>query len=188
MHVICCCVQFLCLKNIRTFLTCCWEVFGMKKSDLFEAFDLFDVRDFGKVTTLSQTDNISTTCLKRKRLMFMLCEMPCLSITTHWKRLSFDRPAASVYVSFKVITVYSLTAALLFLRCASEGPFVFFIAVFLWELNVLRSVLLGQYCCVYCQTALLCGLWAVVCSRERVLTDDSLTWAIPTTLVLCVWC
>lgn len=47
--------QFLCLKNIRTFLTCCWEVFGMKKSDLFEAFDLFDVRDFGKVMdTLSK--------------------------------------------------------------------------------------------------------------------------------------
>nr|XP_046178301.1 guanine nucleotide exchange factor VAV3b isoform X2 [Oncorhynchus gorbuscha] len=41
--------QFLCLKNIRTFLTSCCEVFGMKKTDLFEAFDLFDVRDFGKV-------------------------------------------------------------------------------------------------------------------------------------------
>uniref|UniRef100_A0A3Q1EW00 Vav 3 guanine nucleotide exchange factor b n=1 Tax=Acanthochromis polyacanthus TaxID=80966 RepID=A0A3Q1EW00_9TELE len=41
--------QFLCLKNIRTFLTSCCNVFGMKKSDLFEAFDLFDVRDFVKV-------------------------------------------------------------------------------------------------------------------------------------------
>uniref|UniRef100_W5KXG9 Vav guanine nucleotide exchange factor 1 n=1 Tax=Astyanax mexicanus TaxID=7994 RepID=W5KXG9_ASTMX len=38
--------QFLCLKNIRTFLTACHEKFGMKKSELFEAFDLFDVRDF----------------------------------------------------------------------------------------------------------------------------------------------
>ncbi|KAL0966916.1 hypothetical protein UPYG_G00302220 [Umbra pygmaea] len=47
--------QFLCLKNIRTFLTSCSEVFGMKKTDLFEAFDLFDVRDFGKVMeTLSK--------------------------------------------------------------------------------------------------------------------------------------
>ncbi|KAM6919609.1 guanine nucleotide exchange factor VAV3-like [Lycodopsis pacificus] len=47
--------QFLCLKNIRTFLTSCYEVFGMKKNDLFEAFDLFDVRDFGKVMdTLSK--------------------------------------------------------------------------------------------------------------------------------------
>uniref|UniRef100_A0A665WYG4 Guanine nucleotide exchange factor VAV3-like n=1 Tax=Echeneis naucrates TaxID=173247 RepID=A0A665WYG4_ECHNA len=40
--------QFLCLKNIRTFLASCCDVFGLKKSDLFEAFDLFDVRDFGK--------------------------------------------------------------------------------------------------------------------------------------------
>uniref|UniRef100_A0AAR2KVP9 Vav 3 guanine nucleotide exchange factor b n=1 Tax=Pygocentrus nattereri TaxID=42514 RepID=A0AAR2KVP9_PYGNA len=40
--------QFLCLKNIRTFLSSCCEAFGMKKSELFDAFDLFDVRDFGK--------------------------------------------------------------------------------------------------------------------------------------------
>ncbi|KAI4808985.1 hypothetical protein KUCAC02_017901 [Chaenocephalus aceratus] len=47
--------QFLCLKNIRTFLTSCYEVFGMRKTYLFEAFDLFDVRDFGKVMdTLSK--------------------------------------------------------------------------------------------------------------------------------------
>ncbi|XP_061778293.1 guanine nucleotide exchange factor VAV3 isoform X2 [Nerophis ophidion] len=47
--------QFLCLKNIRTFLTACSYTFGMKKSELFEAFDLFDVRDFGKVMdTLSK--------------------------------------------------------------------------------------------------------------------------------------
>ncbi|XP_073764693.1 proto-oncogene vav isoform X3 [Danio rerio] len=41
--------QFLCLKNIRTFLCACLEKFGMKKNELFEAFDLFDVRDFAKV-------------------------------------------------------------------------------------------------------------------------------------------
>ncbi|KAL1006670.1 hypothetical protein UPYG_G00075170, partial [Umbra pygmaea] len=47
--------QFLCLKNIRTFLSVCSETFGMKKTELFEAFDLFDVRDFGKVMdTLSR--------------------------------------------------------------------------------------------------------------------------------------
>ncbi|XP_056594021.1 guanine nucleotide exchange factor VAV3 [Triplophysa dalaica] len=47
--------QFLCLKNIRTFSQSCSEIFGMKKSELFEAFDLFDVRDFGKVMdTLSK--------------------------------------------------------------------------------------------------------------------------------------
>ncbi|XP_068096145.1 guanine nucleotide exchange factor VAV3 isoform X2 [Hyperolius riggenbachi] len=53
--------QFLCLKNIRTFLTVCCEAFAMKKSDLFEAFDLFDVRDFAKVietlSKLSHTPN-----------------------------------------------------------------------------------------------------------------------------------
>ncbi|XP_028255743.1 proto-oncogene vav isoform X1 [Parambassis ranga] len=41
--------QFLCLKNIRTFLGACQEKFHLKKSELFEAFDLFDVRDFAKV-------------------------------------------------------------------------------------------------------------------------------------------
>ncbi|XP_069783457.1 proto-oncogene vav-like isoform X2 [Narcine bancroftii] len=41
--------QFLCLKNIRTFLNACCEKFNMKKNELFEAFDLFDVQDFAKV-------------------------------------------------------------------------------------------------------------------------------------------
>ncbi|CAL8330756.1 unnamed protein product [Merluccius merluccius] len=41
--------QFLCLKNIRTFLGACQEKFNLKKSELFEAFDLFDVRNFAKV-------------------------------------------------------------------------------------------------------------------------------------------
>ncbi|XP_062413751.1 guanine nucleotide exchange factor VAV3-like isoform X2 [Pungitius pungitius] len=57
--------QFLCLKNIRTFLTCCCNVFGMKKHDLFEAFDLFDVRDFVKVVdTLSK---LSYTAIAQQR-------------------------------------------------------------------------------------------------------------------------
>ncbi|XP_056599211.1 guanine nucleotide exchange factor VAV3b isoform X1 [Triplophysa dalaica] len=47
--------QFLCLKNIMTFLSACCDAFGMKKFELFDAFDLFDVRDFGKVIdTLSK--------------------------------------------------------------------------------------------------------------------------------------
>ncbi|XP_073732595.1 guanine nucleotide exchange factor VAV3b isoform X5 [Misgurnus anguillicaudatus] len=50
--------QFLCTKNIRTFLSTCCDSFGMKKSELFDAFDLFDVRDFGKVIdTLSKLSN-----------------------------------------------------------------------------------------------------------------------------------
>ncbi|KAM4641367.1 guanine nucleotide exchange factor VAV3 isoform 2-T2 [Discoglossus pictus] len=52
--------QFLCLKNIRTFLCICCDTFAMKKSDLFEAFDLFDVRDFAKVIeTLSKLSHTS---------------------------------------------------------------------------------------------------------------------------------
>uniref|UniRef100_A0A8C5WK52 Vav guanine nucleotide exchange factor 3 n=1 Tax=Leptobrachium leishanense TaxID=445787 RepID=A0A8C5WK52_9ANUR len=52
--------QFLCLKNIRTFLCVCSDAFGMKKNDLFEAFDLFDVRDFAKVIeTLSKLSHTS---------------------------------------------------------------------------------------------------------------------------------
>ncbi|KAJ7395923.1 hypothetical protein BTVI_150090 [Pitangus sulphuratus] len=39
---------FLCLKNIRTFLKVCHDKFGLRNSDLFDPFDLFDVRDFGK--------------------------------------------------------------------------------------------------------------------------------------------
>ncbi|XP_038160201.1 guanine nucleotide exchange factor VAV3 isoform X2 [Cyprinodon tularosa] len=52
--------QFLCLKNIRTFLGACCDSFGMKKSELFDAFDLFDVRNFGKVmVTLSKLSHTS---------------------------------------------------------------------------------------------------------------------------------
>ncbi|XP_008314858.1 proto-oncogene vav isoform X2 [Cynoglossus semilaevis] len=57
--------QFLCLKNIRTFLGVCQERFQLKKSELFEAFDLFDVRDFGKVIdTLSILSQTSIATLK----------------------------------------------------------------------------------------------------------------------------
>ncbi|KAM4695959.1 guanine nucleotide exchange factor VAV2 [Rhinophrynus dorsalis] len=41
--------QFLCLKNIRMFLKVCHDKFGLRNCDLFDPFDLFDVRDFGKV-------------------------------------------------------------------------------------------------------------------------------------------
>uniref|UniRef100_A0A8D2PBE4 Vav guanine nucleotide exchange factor 1 n=1 Tax=Zosterops lateralis melanops TaxID=1220523 RepID=A0A8D2PBE4_ZOSLA len=52
-------MMFLCLRNIRTFLTACTDKFGLPKHRLFGAFDLFDVQDFGKVietlSTLSWT-------------------------------------------------------------------------------------------------------------------------------------
>uniref|UniRef100_A0A8C7DAM9 Vav guanine nucleotide exchange factor 2 n=1 Tax=Oncorhynchus kisutch TaxID=8019 RepID=A0A8C7DAM9_ONCKI len=44
--------QFLCLKNIRTFLKVCHDKFGLRNSELFDPFDLFDVRDFGKVSDI----------------------------------------------------------------------------------------------------------------------------------------
>ncbi|XP_026139008.1 guanine nucleotide exchange factor VAV3-like isoform X1 [Carassius auratus] len=57
--------QFLCLKNIRTFLSACCEDFGMKKSELFDAFDLFDVRDFGKV--IDTLSNLSHTSFAQQK-------------------------------------------------------------------------------------------------------------------------
>uniref|UniRef100_A0A671KHZ3 Guanine nucleotide exchange factor VAV2-like n=1 Tax=Sinocyclocheilus anshuiensis TaxID=1608454 RepID=A0A671KHZ3_9TELE len=44
---------FLCLKNIRTFLKVCHDKFGLRNSELFDPFDLFDVRDFGKVRNMA---------------------------------------------------------------------------------------------------------------------------------------
>lgn len=41
------------MKNIRTFLKVCHDKFGLRNSELFDPFDLFDVRDFGKVSALS---------------------------------------------------------------------------------------------------------------------------------------
>ncbi|KAJ8300453.1 hypothetical protein KUTeg_021972 [Tegillarca granosa] len=47
--------QFLCLKNIRTFLQTCKREFGLRDHDLFDPPDLFDVKDFRKVLhTLSK--------------------------------------------------------------------------------------------------------------------------------------
>uniref|UniRef100_A0A8D0KDW6 Vav guanine nucleotide exchange factor 2 n=1 Tax=Salvator merianae TaxID=96440 RepID=A0A8D0KDW6_SALMN len=48
--------QFLCLKNIRTFLKVCHDKFGLRNSELFDPFDLFDVRDFGKVKPFPSED------------------------------------------------------------------------------------------------------------------------------------
>ncbi|KAI1280472.1 Guanine nucleotide exchange factor VAV2 [Halotydeus destructor] len=46
--------QFLCLKNIRTFLSACQTGFGLESSLLFEPYMLFDLTDFGQVlNTLS---------------------------------------------------------------------------------------------------------------------------------------
>ncbi|XP_028978323.1 proto-oncogene vav isoform X2 [Esox lucius] len=57
--------QFLCLKNIRTFLGVCQDKFHLKKTELFEAFDLFDVRDFGKVIETLSILSHSTIATQR---------------------------------------------------------------------------------------------------------------------------
>ncbi|KAK7505039.1 hypothetical protein BaRGS_00003609, partial [Batillaria attramentaria] len=41
--------QFLCMKNIRTFLQTCSKVFHLREIDLFQPHDLFDVKDFRKL-------------------------------------------------------------------------------------------------------------------------------------------
>ncbi|XP_034085374.1 guanine nucleotide exchange factor VAV2 isoform X14 [Gymnodraco acuticeps] len=57
--------QFLCLKNIRTFLKVCHDKFGLRNSELFDPFDLFDVRDFGKViSALSKISHHSIAQIK----------------------------------------------------------------------------------------------------------------------------
>uniref|UniRef100_A0A8C5BAQ0 Vav 2 guanine nucleotide exchange factor n=1 Tax=Gadus morhua TaxID=8049 RepID=A0A8C5BAQ0_GADMO len=57
--------QFLCLKNIRTFLKVCHDKFGLRNSELFDPFDLFDVRDFGKViSSLSRISRHSIAQIK----------------------------------------------------------------------------------------------------------------------------
>jgi len=43
--------QFLCLKNIRVFLQACKNVFHLEEKNLFEPYDLFEVKDFGKVSS-----------------------------------------------------------------------------------------------------------------------------------------
>ncbi|KAF0037142.1 hypothetical protein F2P81_010016 [Scophthalmus maximus] len=65
---------FLCLKNIRTFLGVCQERFHLKKSELFEAFDLFDVRDFAKVIDTLSILSHSSTAIQRGLQPFPLEE------------------------------------------------------------------------------------------------------------------
>ncbi|XP_065209606.1 protein vav isoform X2 [Planococcus citri] len=50
--------QFLCLRNIKTFLQACQELYGLQECDLFEPSMLFDLSDFYKVmNTLSRLSN-----------------------------------------------------------------------------------------------------------------------------------
>jgi len=57
--------QFLCLKNIRRFLTACSKHFEMKETDLFQPSMLYDYTDFGQVLhTLSRLSLTSRALAK----------------------------------------------------------------------------------------------------------------------------
>lgn len=54
--------KFLCLRNIKTFLQVCQEVFDVKEYDIFDPIILFELSDFFKVirtlSILSQTQKL----------------------------------------------------------------------------------------------------------------------------------
>ncbi|XP_051158628.1 protein vav isoform X2 [Leptopilina boulardi] len=57
--------QFLCLRNIKVFLSTCFQIFNIAESDLFEARMLFDLTNFHKVLcTLSSLSNSPRLRLK----------------------------------------------------------------------------------------------------------------------------
>ncbi|XP_061164201.1 guanine nucleotide exchange factor VAV2-like isoform X3 [Saccostrea echinata] len=57
--------QFLCFKNIRTFLQTCQTHFGLSSNDLFDPLDLFEVKDFRKV--LNTLSKLSKTPIARRK-------------------------------------------------------------------------------------------------------------------------
>lgn len=57
--------QFLCLRNIKVFLSTCFQIFNLTESDLFEPRMLFDLTNFHKVLcTLSLLSNSPRLRLK----------------------------------------------------------------------------------------------------------------------------
>ena len=80
-------VQFLCLKNIRTFLKVCHDKFGLRNSELFDPFDLFDVRDFGKVSRLTSDPPLPSPPTRSAvrvvccSVVMRCCDTVCLMVT-----------------------------------------------------------------------------------------------------------
>jgi guanine nucleotide exchange factor VAV len=58
--------QFLCLKNIRIFLTACRDMFELQETDLFGPSMLYDYTDFARVLhTLSKLSHCTVATSKR---------------------------------------------------------------------------------------------------------------------------
>ncbi|TNN43658.1 Proto-oncogene vav [Liparis tanakae] len=79
--------SFLCLKNIRTFLGVCQQKFHLIKSELFEAFDLFDVRDFAKVLQLLVFPHPPSIRIELSNVIDTLSILSHSSIATQGRRL-----------------------------------------------------------------------------------------------------
>jgi len=62
--------QFLCLKNIRVFLTACRDGFNLAETDLFQPGMLYDFMDFARVLhTLSKLSHCSITIKKKPNIL-----------------------------------------------------------------------------------------------------------------------
>uniref|UniRef100_A0A8D3D946 Vav 2 guanine nucleotide exchange factor n=1 Tax=Scophthalmus maximus TaxID=52904 RepID=A0A8D3D946_SCOMX len=81
--------QFLCLKNIRTFLKVCHDKFGLRNSELFDPFDLFDVRDFGKVNP--------SLCLMIVRVCVCACARVLVCVCVSVSRSEHDLGEDDIY-------------------------------------------------------------------------------------------
>lgn len=72
----------------------CSEIFGMKKSELFEAFDLFDVRDFGKVrydfSFKSHLKHVVTQSFCTRPTMHWHICLFCFQASSKWHDLHFS--------------------------------------------------------------------------------------------------
>ncbi|GLD66259.1 guanine nucleotide exchange factor VAV2 isoform X1 [Lates japonicus] len=105
--------QFLCLKNIRTFLKVCHDKFGLRNSELFDPFDLFDVRDFGKTPS-----HLPRSTLLHSHDLIIPAARYCDTRRNRWllsNRLSSRIQSASVLGS-GMLTVGRLGAAAEFTR------------------------------------------------------------------------
>uniref|UniRef100_A0A146M5X0 Protein vav n=2 Tax=Lygus hesperus TaxID=30085 RepID=A0A146M5X0_LYGHE len=80
--------QFLCLRNIKTFLQACHEFYGLRESDLFDPSMLFDLTDLYKVLhTLSKLSN-SPKMQRRGTLGFSIHKPRTLSQEDIYRNLS----------------------------------------------------------------------------------------------------